>query len=230
MPGLCLPGELKDAIRAFTQTQERMIASLDALGRRIEQFAENAARIDNAAADLINRRKDEFYKEHSRLKPECEKGGWEKIRDFADSVGEWCAKNWQTALKIIAVAVLVAASVVLICTGVGGIFAAMAWGAVLGAGIGGLSGGILSAIHGGSFFDGFVNVAFARGDRQPHLLRSMREQGGCFMETAEVFRKTSTGRCSRACQKAERIHGLWPTALTSTLRTTRLTQVPVFRI
>ncbi|MDR2492187.1 MAG: hypothetical protein LBD25_01815 [Coriobacteriales bacterium] len=157
---VCDLDEIIDTIRASTQIQERKIASLDALGRRIEQFAENAARIDNAVADLINKRKDEFYKEHSHLKPECEKGNWEKFCDGVASVGDWCAKNWKTALKIFAVVVLVAVSVVLICTGVGGIFAAMAWGALLGAGIGGLSGGILSAINGGSFFEGFVNGAF----------------------------------------------------------------------
>lgn len=49
----------------------------------------------------------------------------------------------------------------MICTGVGGIFGAMALGAILGAGIGGTIGGVLSVLQGGSFFEGFENGAFS---------------------------------------------------------------------
>jgi hypothetical protein len=115
---VCDLDEVIDSIRASTQIQERKIASLDDLGRRIEQFAENAARIDSAVADLINKRKDEFYKEHGHLKPECEKGGWEKLCDIVASAPDWCAKHWKELL-ITAVVVLctVLAVVAIIATG-----------------------------------------------------------------------------------------------------------------
>ena len=50
---------------------------------------------------------------------------------------------------------------ILVATGVGGIFGAMALGALFGTGIVGLFGGIISAVTGGSFWDGFENGAFS---------------------------------------------------------------------
>ena len=44
---------------------------------------------------------------------------------------------------------------ILVATGVGGILGAMALGALFGTGIVGLFGGIISAVTGGSFWDGF---------------------------------------------------------------------------
>ena len=53
---------------------------------------------------------------------------------------------------------------ILVATGVGGILGAMALGALFGTGIVGLFGGIISAVTGGSFWDGFENGAFS-GER-----------------------------------------------------------------
>ena len=50
---------------------------------------------------------------------------------------------------------------ILVATGVGGILGAMALGALFGTGIVGLFGGIISAVTGGSFWDGFENGAFS---------------------------------------------------------------------
>ena len=149
------------SIQTSSQTQEQKVTSLDTLNNKCEDFIEDASRIDSNVADVVNQRKNDFYDKYYYLKPECEKSGWEKyIKDNAIAAWEWCKENWKTVIKIIVVIVLVAVSVVLLCTGVGGILAAMAWGAIIGSGIGGFSGGIMSAISGGSFFEGFVNGAF----------------------------------------------------------------------
>ena len=65
---------------------------------------------------------------------------------------EWCKEHWKLVVTIVLVAV---AAVVLICTGVGGPFAAIILGAakglVAGAVTGGLMGGLSSLAAGGSF-------------------------------------------------------------------------------
>jgi hypothetical protein len=74
-----------------------------------------------------------------------------------DSACEWCKEHWKAAITI----VIVIAAVILVATGVGGILGAMALGALFGTGIVGLFGGIISAVTGGSFWDGFENGAFS---------------------------------------------------------------------
>jgi hypothetical protein len=154
---VCDLDDVMGSTRASTQLQDHKIASLDDLGRRIEQFAENAARIDNAVADLKNKRKDEFYQEHSHLKPECEKGDWEKILDAIASAPDWCAKHWKLAATVFVVAL----AIICIASGVGGVLGMLALGAVWGAGIGGTLGGVVSAVTGGSFLDGLESGAFS---------------------------------------------------------------------
>ena len=115
--------------------------------------------IDNGVESLINQRKNDFYSTYSYLKPNCEKTWYEFAGDAFLLVGAWCIENWWTALKIIVVVLLVTASIILLCTGVGGILAAIAWGVIIGAAVGGLGGGIYSKINGGSFWEGFANGA-----------------------------------------------------------------------
>jgi hypothetical protein len=158
---VCNLDDVISSIKTSSQTQELKATSLDTISNKCEDFIADTAHIDSDVADVVNQRKDDFYNNYYYLKPDCEKNIWEKyIKDNAIAAWDWCKENWKTALKILVVIVLVAVSIVLLCTGVGGIIAAMAWGAIIGAGIGGLSGGIMSAVNGGSFFEGFVDGAF----------------------------------------------------------------------
>ena len=113
-------------------------------------------RIDGEVADLINRRKDEFFDKYYYLKPECEKEWLEKAGDWLVAAGEWCKEHW----KLIVTVLIVIVAVVLICTGIGGIIAAMAWGAIYGAVAGGAIGGAMSMLGGGSFWEGAESGAF----------------------------------------------------------------------
>ena len=126
----------------------------------MDNFIADAVRIDGDAAEVINRNKDEFYDKYNYLKPDCEKNLWEKICDGFAAAGEWCKEHWKFVVTI----VLAVAAVVLICTGVGGPFAAIILGAakglLTGAVTGGLMGGISSLAAGGSFFEGFEDGAF----------------------------------------------------------------------
>lgn len=114
-------------------------------------------RRDASAKSEIERAKKDFYTKYSYLKPECEKSRMEKIVDAMKKTCEWCKEHW----KLLVTIVIVAVSIVLLCTGVGAILAGACWGAILGAVIGGVSGGLDSMARGGSFLDGFEEGAFS---------------------------------------------------------------------
>ncbi|MCL2137600.1 MAG: polymorphic toxin-type HINT domain-containing protein [Coriobacteriia bacterium] len=149
------------SVKASTEILDRKADSLDALNGRVEQFISDVVRIDQGVAELIRLRKKEFYDAHPNLKPESEKSRWEKICDGLATVGQWCKEHW----KLIVTVILVIVAVVLICTGVGGPFAAIilaaAKGLIIGAITGGLMGGAMSYLSGGSFWEGFENGAFS---------------------------------------------------------------------
>ena len=145
------------SISSSSQTQEQQIAGLEATQKEVNAFIDLTINRDNSAADAVSKAKDEFYKEYSYLKPECEKSDWEKFCDGLKKVGDWCKEHW----KLIATVVICIAAIALICTGVGGILGAAAIGALIGAGSGGLLGGISSVLSGGSFLDGFEEGAFS---------------------------------------------------------------------
>ena len=145
------------SISSSSQTQEQQIAGLEATQKEVNAFIDLTINRDNSAADAVSKAKDEFYKEYSYLKPECEKSDWEKFCDGLKKVGDWCKDHW----KLIATVVICIAAIALICTGVGGILGAAAIGALIGAGSGGLLGGISSVLSGGSFLDGFEEGAFS---------------------------------------------------------------------
>ena len=145
------------SISSSSQTQEQQIAGLEATQKEVNAFIDLTINRDNSAADAVSKAKDEFYKEYSYLKPECEKSDWEKFCDGLKKVGDWCKEHW----KLIVTVVICIAAIALICTGVGGILGAAAIGALIGAGSGGLIGGITSVLSGGSFLDGFEEGAFS---------------------------------------------------------------------
>jgi hypothetical protein len=157
---ICNMDEVISSIRASTQIQEQKIESLETLNKNVEKFIADVVRIDNEVADLIRKRKDEFYSQYSYLRPEFEKSWLDDFGDGLASAAEWCKEHW----KLIVTVALVVVAVALICTGVGGALAPllvlMAKGLIVGAVTGGLMGGLSSLAAGGSFLAGFENGAF----------------------------------------------------------------------
>jgi len=156
---VCNLDDVISSIQASSQTQERKIDSLEKFYSESEEFISEVVRIDGEVAAVINKRKEDFYKEYYYLKPECEKNGWEKIKDGLKSVAEWCKENWKSIAKIVAAAVVI--------TGLG-IAAALTGGywesywqehsGSIGRRIDrGAVGGIAAAINGGSFLEGFAD-------------------------------------------------------------------------
>lgn len=154
---VCNVEDVISSLQSSTQTQERKITSLDAFNRSGEEFVSDAMVIDGGVADAVRQRKEDFYKQYSYLKPECEKNLLEQCKDDLKSAGEWCREHWKAVITI----VIVVVAVVLICTGIGGIIGAMAVGALFGSGLGGILGGTISAVTGGSFWEGFEDGAFS---------------------------------------------------------------------
>jgi len=104
---VCNLDEVISSIQASSQTQDRKIDSLEKFCSESEKFISEVVRIDEEVAELINKRKENFYKEYYYLKPESEKSGWEKIKDGLKAVAEWCKENWKSIAKIVAAAVVI---------------------------------------------------------------------------------------------------------------------------
>jgi hypothetical protein len=157
---VCNLDDVISSIQASSQTQERKIALLETFSNNCEQFITDTIGIDREVADIVKKRKDDFYDKNSYLKPECEKDKleiWLENRwNDLKTADEWCKEHW----KLVVTVAIVVAAVVLILTGVGGILGAMALGALFGTVIGGTIGGVLSVRQGGSFFEGVENGAF----------------------------------------------------------------------
>ena len=83
------------SISSSSQTQEQQIAGLEATQKQVNAFIDLTINRDNSAADAVSKAKDDFYKEYSYLKPECEKSGWEKFCDGLKKVGDWCKEHWK---------------------------------------------------------------------------------------------------------------------------------------
>ena len=145
-----------DSISSSSKSEKDKVEDLKRLNSRLTEFIEMTTRRDASAKSEIERAKKDFYTQYSYLKPDCEKSRMEEIVDAMKKACEWCKEHW----KLLVTIVIVAVSIVLLCTGVGAILAGACWGAILGAVIGGVSGGINSAVHGGSFLEGFENGAF----------------------------------------------------------------------
>ena len=144
------------SISSSSQTQEQQIAGLEATQKQVNAFIDLTISRDNSAADAVSKAKDDFYKEYSYLKPECEKSGWEKFCDGLKKVGDWCKEHWK---EIVLAIELIAAVVCLFIPGLQGIGVGILLGALKGAITGGLIGGITSLLSGGSFLEGFAQGA-----------------------------------------------------------------------
>lgn len=164
---ICNVDDVISSISASTQTQEDKIDVLNNLAEDVKQFASDVEKIDRAAADMINQRKEDFYEKYSYLKPFWEKNLFEQMADVGgfllDSAGEWCKEHWKLVVTVALVALAIAALVLL--PGLGGSFAVFvlmgaAKGLITGAVIGGLIGGGINMLMGKSFLEGFEDGAF----------------------------------------------------------------------
>ncbi|SHN05405.1 intein C-terminal splicing region [Anaerosporobacter mobilis DSM 15930] len=170
---ICNMEDVISSIQASTSVQEEKVDSLEQVRGSSEQFIEDTYRIDGNVADLVNKRKDDFYDQYKYLKPESEKNPLEKIKDGLKKVGEWCKEHWKIIVTVVLVIAAIAAIVVI--TAIAAILAAsglvlgplliialgVAKGLVAGAIIGGIIGGLSSVAAGGSFFEGFEEGAFS---------------------------------------------------------------------
>ena len=115
----CDLDDVISTISTSTQTQERKVTALESFGKNVEQFASDVAKIDSNVADVINKNKDDFYKDYSHLKPSSEKNLWDKFKGGCKKVGEWCKEHWKAIAAVIAV--IIVAIVVAILTGGAGL-------------------------------------------------------------------------------------------------------------
>lgn len=61
------------SIKSSTQTQEDKIKSLESLKENISEYISDVVTIDQNAADVINKSKNDFYDKYEYLKPDIEK-------------------------------------------------------------------------------------------------------------------------------------------------------------
>lgn len=108
---ICNLDEVVSTVSAATKLQEDKVTALQNLQDDIAEFADEAARIDGAVADVVQNNKDDFYDKYSYLKPNCERTGWEKFCDGCKAVGEWCKENWVMLVTIVAVVAIAVLSV-----------------------------------------------------------------------------------------------------------------------
>lgn len=132
----CNLRETVDNISSSTKTEKEKINDLKKLNKKVGEFISVAAKKDNSAKEQIEKSKEEFYTKYAYLKPECEKSTLEKISDGWDSVCDWCAKNWESVVNVLAVIVIVATIVVVsVATfGAAAVIATAVVGAVVGLG------------------------------------------------------------------------------------------------
>ena len=134
------------SLRTSTDTQEAKITALESVKGDAEVFASETVTIDEAAADAITSSKDDFYDTYDYMKPDSEKGFWERVGECFEAIGEWCKEHW-----------------VEICIGlvfivVGAVLTALTGGAFLAALLAGLKFALVSAL-----ISGGINMALYVG-------------------------------------------------------------------
>ena len=113
--GVCDLSDIISSVETCTRIEEDRIEALEDFQASMEEFVNDAVRIDSKAADAVNGNKENFYEEYDYLRPDSEKSGWEI---FWEDVGSWCKEHWKeivTTVVIVAGAALAIAAVV--CTG-----------------------------------------------------------------------------------------------------------------
>lgn len=163
---ICNLDDVVNSIQASSKIQEEKIESLEKFQSDSEEFIEDVVKIDDRAADTINKRKNDFYDRYYYLKPECEKSKWEKFKDKFKKIVDWIKEHWQSIGKI-ALTVLIVATIGVASVLTGGVVAVILTGAFIGALSGalisGIVGGVTSLRGGGSFIDGLADGALEGG-------------------------------------------------------------------
>jgi len=77
---VCNLDEVISFIQASSQTQDRKIDSLEKFCSESEKFISEVIRIDEEVAELINKRKENFYKEYYYLNRKARKAAGKKSR------------------------------------------------------------------------------------------------------------------------------------------------------
>lgn len=112
---ICNMDDVIESVQVSTRTQEQKINNIDTLDQHIEEFIEDVAEKDNSVAEIVSQNKNDFYAAYSYLKPEFEKGIWEKFKDNCKKVGTWCKEHWKEILITVSIvigAVLAIAAVI----------------------------------------------------------------------------------------------------------------------
>ncbi len=68
------------------KTERTKKSSLSLAYDRLDKLISNVGIVDNKVATKVEQLKNDFYSKYSYLKPECEKGTWEKIKDGAKNL------------------------------------------------------------------------------------------------------------------------------------------------
>lgn len=139
--------------------------------RKMEQLFEDVGKVDNETAGIITKLKKDFYNKYKYLKPECEKGYWDKLYDLGTKlwkgicdvneaiknvlmeVCEWVKDHWKELL-IGFVFIVVGALITVFTAGTGTAFWA-AFGAAL---LEGLAKAMISGLITGAISGGFTSV------------------------------------------------------------------------
>lgn len=144
--------------------EETKKSSLSLVYEKLDEFIANVDDVDDKVSTKVEELKDDFYSKYSYLKPESEKGFWERVGDgakalwdglcdignaianFVVDVVEWCKEHWKELL--IGLAFIV----------VGAILTALTGGAFLPALLVGLKAALISGLISGGFGAVFFTV------------------------------------------------------------------------
>ena len=150
---VCNVDDVISSIQASTQTQDQKIESLENLQKDSEQFISDVVQADSRVAEVINNRKNDFYKEYSYLKPEHEKGLWDKIKEMCKKFSQWCKDNWKALTVFLLVTAVVAIAIV---SGAWAALPLILKGPLVGMLSGGTIGAIASMFSGQSLLEGML--------------------------------------------------------------------------
>lgn len=147
-----------DNISSSTKTEKEKVKDLNKLSKKVDEFISVTVNRDNSAKEMIEKSKEDFYTKYSYLKPNCEKSTLEKISDGWDSVCDWCKKNKESIVSVIATIVVVAAIVIAsaVTFGTAAVMATAAVGAIVGLGCQ-LASDLISAIITGDWDGSWQN-------------------------------------------------------------------------